>query len=337
MPTITLKNGLKVATFTPPPRDFDPLKASPSDRLKHGFPPLSDATQLAWFKTVWARIKNRATYVVPTFTVEPKVHPNRKSGNNAKSTRVHAGHAAGGARKDKEPNAYWSGAAVYPGLQSVSFRWIMGTWTIPNISSPSDNNLYSCLTWIGIDGLNDGDYATSSDVCQIGIYLDVTTDGGKIARTCKAFYEWYTNDSEGIQKIDFPVDIGDTVTMSLCTAGKGAASATAYITNLTTGQMTSFVINKPESATFLGDCAEWVVESLLPTTGEPLANYSDVFFSDCVAAYNNADETNLGVLYGGNNPLILTLYSNPDVSSTLMSEGIAIADEVIQCKFVAYG
>src|SRR5216684_7686353 len=80
MTRITLDGGIKVRIFTPPPRDFDPITASPADLFKHGFPARPDHPQhLERYKRLFGLMKDRFHYIEPTF----RVNPSRRHGTAA--------------------------------------------------------------------------------------------------------------------------------------------------------------------------------------------------------------------------------------------------------------
>jgi len=78
MARIILDGGVKVRTFTAPPRGFDAITASPADLLKHGFPARPDhPQQLERYKRVFGGVmKDSFRYIEPKF----RVNPNRRHG-----------------------------------------------------------------------------------------------------------------------------------------------------------------------------------------------------------------------------------------------------------------
>src|SRR3984885_13515288 len=103
MTRIALGEGREVRTFDPPPRGFDPLKASPAELERHGFPALpTNPHQLERYSRLMRELKGRFHYVPPTF----------------RERRFRAG---------VETSNTWSGGTVFapPG---GSFQWIQGDW-----------------------------------------------------------------------------------------------------------------------------------------------------------------------------------------------------------------
>ena len=335
MARIKLDGGVHVRTFAPPPRGFDPITASPADLFKHGFPARPDhPAHLERFKRVFGQLKGKFHYIEPAFRVNPK----RRHGTAASRNFAGKGSAKLPATgTGNQFSSIWSGALVFP-APGQSFRWIVGEWTIPNVSSPDDNQTYYCATWIGIDG----DISVASqDLCQAGINMDVTRSGGNITRNCSAWCEWFPGPE--IEIPNFPVTFGDTVAITLCTTGAGATEALIFYANLTSGMGTSFIL---DAGTFsdgtqislLGDSAQWVVER--PEVGGNtalLADYVELFFSGCQAVSYSADGTRSEVLDGGSEIHIDMLPLGATPPSGDLSRGILVADTVVQCVFVAPG
>jgi hypothetical protein len=337
MARITLDRGVKVRTFTPPHRGFDPITSSPADLLKHGFPARPDhPQQLARYKRVLGGVmKDTFRYIEPTF----RINSNRRHGPPA--SRNFVGPVRVSPQVTGTGNQFssiWSGGLVFP-PPGQSFRWITGEWTIPNVSAPvADNQTYYCAIWVGIDG----DISVASqDLCQAGINLDVTQHGNNITRNCSAWCEWFPGPEIGIP--NFPVTFGDTVVVTICTSGRGATEATIFFANITANHGTSFILDAGSFSdgspiSLLGDSAQWVVER--PKVGESnalLANYAQVFFSGCQAVSYSADGTSSEVVDGGTEIHIDMLPLGAPDPAGLLSRGALVADEVIQCVFIAPG
>jgi Peptidase A4 family len=145
MATITLENGAKILTYTPPPDGFDPLTASQDDLARHGFPPRPDDPHLlARFQHQYNRIKGRYHFIQPTFRVDPTMTTHTNKGSRVAGTETYDN---------------WSGGVVYA-PSGQSFKWVQGEWVAPNVHPPTSDQWYYCANWIGFDG--DG----SADVCQ---------------------------------------------------------------------------------------------------------------------------------------------------------------------------
>ena len=337
MSRITLAEGVRVRTFAPPPRHFDPLTASPADLLKHGFPLRPDyPAHLARYQSVFGQMKNKFRYIEPTFRVNPKRRHGTAAARRFPGTTNVAPPIVG---TGNQFSSIWSGGLVFP-APGQSFRWIVGEWTIPNVSSPDDGQTYYCATWIGIDG----DVSVASqDLCQAGINTDVTTNGSNITRNCSAWCEWFPGPE--IEIPNFPVTFGDTVAITVCTSGAGATEATIFYANLTSGLGTSFILDAGQFSdgtqiSLVGDSAQWVVER--PAVGEDLttallADYVETFFSGCQAVSYTADASRSTVIDGGTQVHIDMLPLGAPFPSGLLSRGVLVADTVVQCQFIAPG
>jgi Peptidase A4 family len=308
MSTITLPNDLRVTTFEPP-AGFDPLAASPSLRQSSGFPPMpQDPHHQARYADVIHRLKGKFNYIRPTFRVNEGVAhgPRRRT-------------PAAGA----ETSSNWSGAVVFaPAGQS--FSWVQGDWVIPNVDAPIANQWYYSSNWIGIDG--DG----SGDVCQFGIECEAYRSGTSVTRNIYPWWEWFPNVE--VQITNFPVNPGDMVTALLCAGpGAGATSASAYFTNRTTGDSTSFVFNAPSGTSLVGNCAEWIVEA--PTVGgqqSSMADYGEVFFSVAEAFLGTLGGGGGGTVNAGTGDVI-TMQNG---AGQAVSQGSIITPTIVQCAYV---
>lgn len=322
MGRITL-DGVKLRTFTPPPPGFDPLSASAMDLLAHGFPARPDnPQQLELYHRVFNRIRNRFQYIQPEFEI---------SKNTRRVPKLSPVPAVG---TGNEFHNLWSGGVVVPPA-GQSFRWIVGEWTVSNVAAPTEGQTYYCATWVGIDG---NVTVQSTDLCQAGINTDVTRKGTSNTRHCYAWCEWFPGPEVTIP--NFPVTFGDTVQVLVCTSGVGATEATIYFINITSGVTTSLVLDAPAQVSLVGDSAQWVVERPQltedgTTTFALLPDYGQVFFSGCQAESFSQDGSSSTVVGGGTQVRIDMVEAA--TGNTPLSNGFLVADEVIQCVWVASG
>jgi hypothetical protein len=300
MKTITLDNGIKVMTSAPSP-NFNPLTATAADLAANGFPSMpDDPKQRARYAKVFGQIKNKYTYVEPTFRINAeKTHGPRKS--------VAAG---------TQTSTNWSGG-VLPAPAGQSFKWVYGDWVVPDVDAPTTGQWYYCASWIGIDG--DG----SPDVFQAGVESEVYRTGTAITKNFYPWWEWYP--TAEVQITNLPFSPGDMVTMVLCSAsGAGSTTGTVFFTNRTTGASTNVTLTAPSGTKLVGNCAEWIVEA--PTVGgsqSALADYGEVFFSVCEAVTTAGTTLNGGT---GNN-------INMTAGSATVSDGVLITPTIIQCLY----
>jgi len=301
MKKVELEEGISVITYAPPP-GFDPLTARASDVEKFGFPPLpEDPRMMERYKRVFNQIRHKFNYVTPTFRVNrDRVHGPRQR------------QAAAGT----ETSTNWSGAVVYA-PQGQSFKWVEGDWVVPDVDAPTQNQWYYSASWIGIDGDKSG------DVFQAGIECEAYRSGTSITRNIYPWWEWYPTPEVAIT--NFNISPGDYLTFLLCSKqGAGSTTGTVYITNRTTGVSTSVTLTAPGSTKLVGNCAEWIVEA--PTVGgsqSAIADYGEVFFSECEAWLTNGNGVNGGT---GNN-------INLSTGGTVVSDGILITPTVVRCEY----
>lgn len=208
----------------------------------------------------------------------------------------------------------------------TSFKYITGRWTVPstpgflNNNEFGDNNenaVISCWQWLGMaKGVNKEDGFNTESMIQFGVvsghYLRASIfDQG----FNKVFYRWMPH-SNYVEIDNFPVTTGDTIIATICT---NEAGATCYISNLTTGNSTSFTLNIPygEVANFnVAGCA--VGSGLLPTDGpddqQGFADYGLVIF----------DHIHAGLNFGGEVPPSIS--GNLTINGDIVSKGYIYDD-----------
>jgi Peptidase A4 family len=307
-----LEEGIEVITFAPP-SDFDPLRASPDDLRKNGFPAFpEDGPHHERYKRVWRHLKSKFRYVQPIFQVD--------------KTRIYGGPKVA----HDESTSIWSGALVQISAPTTyderSIKYVQADWTVPNVSAPVENQEHDCAIWIGLDGANDG----AASVFQAGVNCQATRSGVSSTADFYLWWEWYPNPS--VRIVNVPVKPGDMVTVTLCSDGAGSTIAWGYLTNRTTGVSTSFGAVAPAGITLEGDSAEWIVETPEMSFGGPflpLADYGEVFFSNCEAV-----RTDFSVIQGGAASAFADTFSmQPSDGGPVVSRGIWVAPTVIRCLY----
>jgi Peptidase A4 family len=321
METITLNEKVKVRTFTPPPTGFNPLTASVAELAKYGVPELPEnAPQQELYKRLFNTTKGGLHYVEPTFQITPNKRPARAMSPIVKKS----------AGNDDHPE--WSGGLVYAPT-GMSFHWATGEWVVPNVSPPEGDGDYYAASWVGLDG----DGITSFSVMQAGVECDVSRQNGKPTQpTIFPWWEWfsYSGDTGQVRISGLNVSAGDTVAVTIFTAGAGATEATLFFANVTQRiGMPAIVVPAPAGVSLVGNCAEWVVErpALGFEDGEPivsvLADYGQVFFAGCNAmayAPNGSSELVSGAEVSIN-------MVNTD--TTIASSGVLVAPTVVECIY----
>jgi len=182
----------------------------------------------------------------------------------------------------------WSGA-VLTAHGGESFSTVSAQWEVPKVSQvPIESVKTSDVSeWVGIDGYN------SADVCQAGV-LEVahTSANGHTTVTCSAWDEWYPAYSENIPAATFHVKPGNTIKVTVETAGAGATEATFVFDDITTGKTYETSLSAPHGTSLQGNSAEVVVETPEWISGgavsQPLLSDfagSNVAFHDISAIY----------------------------------------------------
>ena len=313
---IELSHGIKITTFEQPPEGFDPMSAQPAELVRYGLPTMvPDEHHRQRYQRVMQQLSGKFHYVTPTFEVrEDRFHgPHRVApGRKGKAAGTRTGATGAGTETDTN----WAGGVVFA-PSGDSFKWLEGDWVVPNVGAPAQNKWYYSASWIGIDG--DG----SGDVCQTGVECEVYQSGATVTRNIYPWWEWYPNPE--VKITNFAVNPGDLMTAVLCTAsGAGSTTATAYLTNRTSGASTSFSFNAPSGTKLVGNCAEWIVEA--PTVGgaqSAIADYGEVFFSVCEAVTAKSVTINGGT---GDN-------INMTSAGQVVSAGNLITPTVVQCWY----
>jgi len=304
MSTIKLANGIVVRTFPKPPDGFDPLTSTDQLIARYGFPTRPSDPKLA---ARWERVMSRGIR-----WIEPKFRemPYKRRRLPDLSVAAHGVQTSG----------IWSGSIVQAPAGD-SFRWVEGTWTVPNAYPPlnaQDNVWYSASTWVGIDGA-DG----SGDVLQAGCDSDVMRSGNNVSRQLNPWWEWYPGGSYWISTLI--ISPGDTVNGLVCATQGSNTEATIFLYNLTSNLGVNFIATAPQGTSLVGNCAEWVVERLEIDTNTPeLAQYGEVYFSEA-----NAGTAKQALLQGGTGNTINMVDNNGSV----ISQGTIENSTVVQVKY----
>jgi hypothetical protein len=305
MPVMNLPNGGTIRTFPMPPSGFDPLKADDRSLARYGFPrrPL-DSRMVARWEAVLSR---------PIRLVEPRFRAMPYKRRRLPDLMLCGAHSV-------ETTGIWSGAVVHA-PQGDSFKWVEGTWTVPNAYPPvgaQDGVWYSASTWVGIDGI-DG----SGDVLQAGCDSNVMTSGGSLQRQLNPWWEWWPGGSYWITTL--AVSQGDTLNCLICVAEGSTTQAEIFLYNVTNNIAASFLATAPSGTSLIGNTAEWIVERLEIDTNVPeLARYGDVYF----------DEANAGTVAGATlQPGSGNTINMVDENNQVISQGVIETSTLVQVKY----
>jgi len=264
-----IHEALGVKVFSPPPPEFNPVKATDRELLVHGFPTRPDAKASPKLRKWWDEVFGR-----PMHWIEPQFA--------LRTDRRHGPRNA--VANDKSTN--WSGSVVFPPATDPA-TWIVGQWTVPHVVAPGSGNYY-CAAWVGIDG--DG----SGDVLQAGTESEIV--GG--SHQTYAWWEWFPEYE--VQIPNLAVLPGDVMYAMICVNSKTQASF--FLQNATTRAYVAFTKNAPAGTQLVGNSAEWIVEA--PTVGggqSALAGYGMVYFDSCFAS------TKSGIVLSGGKGTAITM------------------------------
>ncbi|KAF8128740.1 peptidase G1 [Boletus edulis] len=204
----------------------------------------------------------------------------------------------------------WAGAEL--GIDNGAFYSVIGTFTIPEISSPSSSGVSA---WVGIDG--DGAGGTCGDrVLQAGVTIYGDPVNGHIEYD--AWYEWFPANAVGFEISNF-FSVGDVIGL-VVGAPVNSTYGIAMIENRTKKQ--AAIANLSSTYALCGQTAEWIVEASLEDD-EPFPNFSPVTFTD-VRAYTIGGQT-----YGPQNATIINITNGSEyLTSASVSEDSVTIEHV---------
>jgi Peptidase A4 family len=316
MKNAVLGNGIKVRTFTAPPAGFDPVTAPASALAAHGFPPRpKNPKALASYTKFFSQLKNRLSYVEPSFQVGPrparvKPHPARVKPPLPTVSPALA-----------EFNPSWSGSQAAAPSQEA-FLWNSAQWTVPNISSPPVGGGYA-WSWIGLSSFD----VNTLGLFQAGVASNVEGTGSGSSRSFQFFVEFFPDNALLIDNL--PVSPGDTVGAFVFTDGANATSGSYVLANLTSGAATSGFVSQSQGLGLgASDQALWIVEQpSVDGTATVLADYTQLFFSGCEALSSGEGVDLVG---GGTGTAIDMVAAD---GTTVVSDGVLVTDTVVQCVY----
>lgn len=165
----------------------------------------------------------------------------------------------------------WSGYAAYtslkdPEIGGVTDVW--GNWSIPKLH-PSHGSRY-CASWVGIDGFS------NQTVEQIGT-LQQWINGHQENVAWFSLYPGPVYELEG-----FPVNPHDK--FRALVSYVGSSTFEMILENLTQHVYASVTVDYAEDLPVQRNSAEWIVEAPATDVILPLAHFSPVTFSRCLAS-----------------------------------------------------
>jgi hypothetical protein len=287
---------LGVRLFKPPAKDFNPLKATARELTVHGFPSRPDAKKHPALHAKWEQVFSR-----PRKHIQPQfgVRTDRRHGPRAHGPKI---------ANDTSTN--WSGSVGFAAAGD-SASWIEGQWTVPAVIAAGGGDYFSSA-WVGIDG--DG----SNDVLQAGTEHEVVSG----THNTYLWWEWFPNPE--VQVTNVPVLSGHVMYCLICATS--STDAMIYLSNITTGDYTSFGVTAPSGTALMGNSAEWIVEAPTVNGGQSaLARYGDVYFDECIAGTSQH-----ALLFGGQGNQVFMV----DGGGTTISTPTFETDRVVRLQYV---
>jgi hypothetical protein len=263
--------SIQIRTFRGPPEGFDPLKASPRELQRYGFPRRPNEVTEAHAASKWMEVFSKYssfTHITPEIEDLPYRHGLIRRTQLETKGDVNA-----------ITSVNWSGYQLQIG-SGDKFNKVIGQWTVPKAYSPNpgDGKTYWASIWLGLDGIN------INEALQAG--TDVNSDG-----SCYEWFQWLPDGPHMIS--NFPVNPGDVILMSLVVLTP--TKAYMGINNLTSKILTSLTFTAPPYTTLIGNSAEAIVERFTLSGGglASLARYGVVYFEGFLAYTDNGQDYSL--------------------------------------------
>jgi Peptidase A4 family len=251
--------------FPRPEAGFSTLSASPEELARYGVPlrPDADADPVAFRR--WRGVYGRITeFVEPQLRERP---PRRNAPRTGGSEADESGTATSG---------NWAGHVLVAG-KGERFIGVGGTWVVPTPSEPQGGpfalgnpvaplfDAWYSSAWVGLDGASNLPGVTSQDVFQAGTEHDLVYSGwiNGFVRNWSMWIEWYPQLAAVVGGI--PVGPGDLVNVELVifAIGPSVSAGIANLMNVTRGTFAPVPMVGPgvKGVSFVGDSAEWIVET----------------------------------------------------------------------------
>lgn len=274
-----------------PPPDFNALRASDEQLLRHGIMPKPRENR------VLLRLWEKA--LSPPQQLRALQFEELKFEAEYRLARPITAFARDVGALSQTPSRFgrsrnWSGAYVVANRYR-RFTVIGAAWNVPMPKAPEtpDGDLiddtYRAVTWIGFDG----NYLRSRSLPQAGTTQSVTVVGGAAASpTYEVWFQWWVRDQlfppVTFDPVKYPVGEGDEM---LCILAVDKTSGIVFVLLANLRKFWTVPIHYGTNEAGLGvegSTAEWIVER--PTHFEPpyrlypLPNYGHVVFEDCITA-----------------------------------------------------
>jgi len=208
--------------------------------------------------------------------------------------------------EDPTTGSNWAGAMIN-GTWTAAF----GIWRIPEVhiprTPPGPGGGWLSSSWVGLDN-----GFSSNDVLQAGVSQKIVPFG---QATYNAWYEWVPSSQVNIDNM--PVSPGDEV---FCGVYYLNPQAEIVFGNVDRAQYFRIVLTPPKDASFLGNAAEWIMETpTLRGVGlTSLPKFTPVIFS---TAFAQGDGSGLPT---ANDTVNIVRSGQTLTSVTILSTGLEI-------------
>jgi|SRR5581483_11504700 hypothetical protein len=309
MPIIKLNKGVTVRTLPLPPPHFKPLNANPRDLVRYGFPRPKDPHLLHRWKSALSR---PFEMIQPKFrTLDYVVH------------KMPTSFSPPAALPPPPPmrTNYIGGATATATARQGTIRWIEGTLTLPDIYLPAggESDGYPFSTWIGIFG------EASNSSLFVGWDSYVFISGRSLQRAHYTWWQWAPGDTTYLS--NFFVQPGDTLGCVICLDLGSTVRARLYFHNLTTSQVTTFIVTAPSGTELTGDTAGWMVHNgIVDFNGPFIARFGEMYFDEC-----NAGTTDSPAILHPTQAIYLTDFSDTSVDVVYAN---ILSETLLQLRYV---
>ena len=267
----TSSDEAKIKLFDIPGPEFDIESASLTDLSKHGLPIGKNSRERALITRALSKMRGRLRFAKPEFEILPP-RGRLLQRTKRKSPGI----------EESELAFNWAGVVNYAQYDDP-VRWVTTEFTVPNVAGTAPGTAGNSAHWVGIDGATED--LAGQQLCQCGVECDNTP--GKEQCTPYVWIEWVPGPMIRLYSKTFLLSPGDLLGVTLCTAGRGATTATAYFYNVTTGvALTPVQIQAPPGVSLSGETVEWISErpkDLVSGEFFQLGNFGSVVFCECNA------------------------------------------------------
>jgi hypothetical protein len=251
---------MSVTIFPAPPKDFDPITASPQALAKYGMPRRPDPQKEPGLRSQWDRIFALKPTFVQATLVKSKIPLSRPRGTTKPGEFGLAGN--------------WAGAVVQVASLKLSpaepANTVFAEWKVPAINTKTTEPGTQIVgLWVGLGGYSTG------NLLQAGTAATMT--GSSVS-----YWAWTEWTPAGYVVDGLAIEAGDTVSVLVCApeTDHGYVSMMNHRTNVAI----SVGVADPSGTTpYDGSTVEWIVEAI----DSEMPNFGSVTFTQITAGTQN--------------------------------------------------